>query len=625
MVTAIARILAVVAATAPGPDPGAAGPTAPDPSRAVASALGKGGFPWYDAAKDALKSVPIPTTPCSDPTPGPRSGGGRGWGDAVALGGFGLALAALLGFLAWLWRRYEPAAVTPGAAPGRRGGPARFEELPAGIRGPLGSSDPWQEAIRLRDRGDLAGAIICLFAHQLLTLDRLGLVRLAPGRTGRQIVRAVADAEFRGLVGPTLRLFEAACYGHRAPSADEFAAVWLGAEAFERRVAGGGDGRGLRARIAPALLLAAGLLPAGCGPGEVDTTYGRSRGRSINGTGVLADLLRAEGHEVRAAVRLNATLGDWAEVLVRFSPHPGPPSREEGRWFLDWLRARRGRKLLYVPRDHDAGPEFWAAMLAVQPPGTPAEVLDRIGRNRDRGVSPDFAPRPKPKDTAPASEWFSIAPGVGAASTCRALEGSWAEGVDAPAAAVARHETFRAQEGEPVLLAGDGSPLVVSWTFDNGSRVLAVANASFLLNASMLNRARRPIAIRAVEWLGPAPGRVAFVEGPSVLDGRDEVPSSSPLRLFQVAPFGRVAGHWLAFATILAMARAVRLGRPRPDPPSGVERPSAHPEALGSLLARTGRDDVARALLEAYRRWRHPSHPSGRPSPTAPPPPGTSR
>ena len=99
------------------------------------------------------------------------------------------------------------------------------------------SSDPWEEAIRRRGRGDLAGAVVCLFAHQLLTLSRLGLVRLAPGRTGRQLLGAVADAEFRALVRPTLRLFEAVYYGHRTPSAEEFAAVWAGVEAFQRRVA----------------------------------------------------------------------------------------------------------------------------------------------------------------------------------------------------------------------------------------------------------------------------------------------------------------------------------------------------------------------------------------------------
>jgi hypothetical protein len=81
--------------------------------------------------------------------------------------------------------------------------------------------------------------VVCLFAHQLLTLSRLGLVRLAPGRTGRQLLRSVADGDFRALVHPTLRMFEAAYYGQRPPTPDEFEGLWAQAEAFERRVAGG--------------------------------------------------------------------------------------------------------------------------------------------------------------------------------------------------------------------------------------------------------------------------------------------------------------------------------------------------------------------------------------------------
>ena len=52
------------------------------------------------------------------------------------------------------------------------------------------------------------------------------------------------------------------------------------------------------------------------------------------------------------------------------------------------------------------------------------------------------------------------------------------------------------------------------------------------------------------------------------------------------------------------LARAPRLGRARPEEPSGADRPVAHPEALGILLARTGQAREARAILESYRKWR---------------------
>jgi len=236
MVSPLAMALLLLAAV--GPD----APASSDPAGAVGSALGHGSFPWYDAAKDEVKALKLPAEPVP-PAPNP-SGMPRiplpGWnlGDIIAFVGFVVGIAALLALLAWFYRLYEPSARAdlPVASRARR---AQVEQLPAGLRREVESDDPWSEAIRRRDRGDLAGAIVCLFAHQLLTLSRLGLVRLAPGRTGRQLVRAVANADFRELVLSTLRQFEVAYYGHRSPTADDFAAAWAAAEAFERRVAEG--------------------------------------------------------------------------------------------------------------------------------------------------------------------------------------------------------------------------------------------------------------------------------------------------------------------------------------------------------------------------------------------------
>jgi hypothetical protein len=234
MVTIRAILLSTMLMTALASGAALASTEAPetDPTRAVGSALGKGSYPWYDAPTDQAKPITLPGEPGQ-------------WGSAMLGSVFSLivlvaALAALIGLLMWFWRIY--AATSPDESrgiPRVAGGPSRIESLPEGMRREFESSDPWEEAIRRRDRGDLSGAVICLFAHQLLTLSRLGLVRIAPGRTGRQLLRSVADAEFRALVHPTLRLFEAVYYGHRVPTPKEFADLWEQAEAFERRVAGG--------------------------------------------------------------------------------------------------------------------------------------------------------------------------------------------------------------------------------------------------------------------------------------------------------------------------------------------------------------------------------------------------
>ena len=214
-----------------------------DPSVDVPEALEKGNFPWYDARNDAVRPIALPREPAASTarTPGSRSGsGGFGLGGFLSMLFFALALAVLVGLLVWFWRIYEPTDTTaPPSTSKERAGASKVESLPAGMRREFESSDPWEEALRRRSIGDLEGSVVCLFAHQLLTLSRLGLVRLAPGRTGRQLLRAVVDVEFRRRVEPTLRLFEAVYYGHRPPSTEDFAAVWREAEAFETRVAQG--------------------------------------------------------------------------------------------------------------------------------------------------------------------------------------------------------------------------------------------------------------------------------------------------------------------------------------------------------------------------------------------------
>ena len=357
-----------------------------------------------------------------------------------------------------------------------------------------------------------------------------------------------------------------------------------------------------------------GLGPIGCGPREVETVYGRTRGKSINGTGALAELLRGQGHEVRVAIRATPTLGEWADVLIRFAEHPGTLDRDEAQWFREWLAGEPGRKLVYIPYDFDAEPEFWAAMLTALPKGTPSRIVEQIEQKRDKSQSWASRLPPKPKNQARVDDWFGVPTGAPAPSTCKTLGGPWAEGVDVKAAALTKHDVFTSKDEEEILLSGDDQPLVLGWTQDNGSSVLALANASFVVNSALMVRARRPLTNRVLEWVGAGASHVAFLEGSRLL-AKEDNPANSPLDLIKVRPFGWVMGQLAGFGILFALALAATLGRPRAEPPSEIEHPSAHPEALGALLAKTRRADVALLMLETYRRWRHPS---GRVMPKAP-------
>ena len=84
----------------------------------------------------------------------------------------------------------------------------------------------------------------------------------------------------------------------------------------------------------------------------------------------------------------------------------------------------------------------------------------------------------------------------------------------------------------------------------------------------------------------------------------ERVAEPSVFALLKYDPFGWVIGQFAILGLAASLAAAPRLGRARPEPASGADRPVAHPEALGALLARAGHAREAKTILDVYRRWR---------------------
>lgn len=349
------------------------------------------------------------------------------------------------------------------------------------------------------------------------------------------------------------------------------------------------------------------FIISGCHSG-VDATYGRARDQSVNGTGALAQLFRARGDEVRVTLRLNDEVAAWSDTIVRFAPYAGPIDRREAEWYDDWLYEDPDRRLIFVVRDYDAESEYWSAMLARLPKSADKTLRERAEKRRD--ATKTWADRPVGDARSPvfAGEWFALTKGTGPPEVCKRLSGPWAVGLSPTATALTRHRTIKTDPESRVLLTGDGKALVVEQSIDDPdeNQVLIVANGSFLLNLPLVNRARRPLAGKVLDWSGPASRHVAFVESRSPTDPAAERPPSV-FSLLWIEPFGWIAAHLGAFGLLTALVAAARLGRARPEPPAGADRPAAHAEALGDLLARSRDADAAQTHLDAYRRWRHAS------------------
>jgi hypothetical protein len=216
-------------------------------------------YPWYDRDSDQVKPV-LPNQSKLLEGLGERISSFFKWldrqfdrvwrrlpqGPGASLGSviptlLFMVFGGVLLFILWqFWRLHEPHGLARSEPPGRVGDAARIAGLVSGAS--LEGTDPWSEALRRRAAGDCAGAVIWLFLSQLLALDRLGLIRLTPGRTARQYATSLDDSLLRDGLEATLGMFEDVYYGHRIPSAPALESIWSRAEAFRRRVDSIGTG-----------------------------------------------------------------------------------------------------------------------------------------------------------------------------------------------------------------------------------------------------------------------------------------------------------------------------------------------------------------------------------------------
>lgn len=202
-------------------------------------------LPWYDASNDSLEPVDLQL---------PRKPWGFWkWLDNL-FNGWNLDLSGVLKFLGWLivlglltWivvaliRAYQQAELSEATQAAdlhdARAHIDRIEALPVSIEEPVG--DFLQAARRAYEAGDLTRAIVYLFSHQLIELDRRSYLRLVKGKTNRQYLRELrrgkgAAGQLADILSRTTGLFEAAFFGAHTPTESSFKTCWDEAQEFDR-------------------------------------------------------------------------------------------------------------------------------------------------------------------------------------------------------------------------------------------------------------------------------------------------------------------------------------------------------------------------------------------------------
>ncbi|MFN0017846.1 MAG: DUF4129 domain-containing protein [Pirellulaceae bacterium] len=208
---------------------------------------GGGAFPWYDREKDALRPLNLQrveddsdnrkstatATPTAPTTTAPPN---LSWlGRVLQVMGIAVLVAILVLAVVLITRAFmnsEVTETTGSKVVETSQDVDRVEHLPFQLRKPTG--DFLSEARRLYEAGDYSQAILYLYSHFLVQLDRQQVIRLAKGKTNRQYLR---ETRSRPVLFPILEItmisFEDVFFGHHKISREQFEASWNRLSEFE--------------------------------------------------------------------------------------------------------------------------------------------------------------------------------------------------------------------------------------------------------------------------------------------------------------------------------------------------------------------------------------------------------
>jgi len=345
---------------------------------------------------------------------------------------------------------------------------------------------------------------------------------------------------------------------------------------------------------------------AGC-VSEIETGYGQRRGPgasgSVNGTAVLAEMFEQAGHEVFSWSSLSPRLTDHADCIVWFPDDFQPPAPQVRWWLEDWLRNRSRRTLIYVGRDFDAAAGYWEKIE----PDTPADQLAEV-RRRKTQARHKFQTRRGEIPTGENCQWFIVDGRWRPRKVC-SLQGDpqWLRDVDPSKLEIQLNSRIRPTEYTQVLLESEGDMLVSRERVPmSGSRLIVVANGSFLLNLPLVNRQHRKLAGKLIEEVGPPGQTVAFLEsgpgGPPILaeDPAVEVPTGVEMAL--TPPLCWLFLHLAIVGVAFCFSRWPVFGLPRQLDTGVTSDFGKHIEALGDLLRRSRDRAYAMARVLHYQQ-----------------------
>ena len=397
-----------------------------------------------------------------------------------------------------------------------------------------------------------------------------------------------------------------ACVGMSAPTHGD-ASVAMAPARGESRLfpASGTPQRAFPTVIGLLCVLIACLVAAGCEE-ELNPIYGQRDGLgsgSVNGTAVWAEMFEKAGHSVISMRWLSPRLRKRADAIVWVPDDFDPPSDEVRQWLEQWLKEGTGRTLIYVGRDFDAAPWYWAKVAPKAPAALQAEITWR--RQSAQSIYDVKRTANAPVKSCP---WFTI-DRSNTTHSARALEGDarWTGPIVASKLDIPLHGRIVPAAGAEVLLKSKNDVLISSRPEGSG-RLIVVVNGSLVLNGPLVNHEHRKLAGMLVGEIGPPRKTVVFLEngagGPQILNKDPHLAPTGPMEIFHVWPANWILLHLLVLGVLFCFCRYPLFGRPREPAPEATSDFGKHIDALATLLAKTGDLAYASARVALYQQMK---------------------
>ena len=239
---------------------------------------------------------------------------------------------------------------------------ARYSDLPVEIeKGLLGLR---AQAAEYRDQGDYSRAIVFLFSYLLVELDQAQLISLAKGKTNYRYLRELnPHRHLQSRLRDVVNLFEAAYFGRRTLTKDQFDTVWLDLAKVEESIKNAHQPQNQPLVGAALLALVVLGIPSlsGC-KSDLSDAYGTSESQSAEaspgGMSVLREMVKAHDLPTETVLSLSPSMEEKYQTII-WTPNYFPFHTKANLDCLDrWLRTG-SKTLVYVGRDYSPHADYW--------------------------------------------------------------------------------------------------------------------------------------------------------------------------------------------------------------------------------------------------------------------------